>query len=148
MNDTAGLRQGTLDLELPVAVESVERLRQAVWHWLGGETLTPRVSTTLELVIEEVVMNFVMHAFDDAAGQSFRVHLERVDDELRFAFGDDGRDFDPTSAGPARTSLSPGETRPGGLGLPLLRKRTRWMRHARRDGRNLLSIGIALNEGG
>jgi serine/threonine-protein kinase RsbW len=147
MNGNSGLRPQALELRLPVAVESVEHLRQAVWHWLGDTVLPPRVATTMELVVEEVVMNLVMHAFDDPQGHSFGLRVERVDDELRFAFDDDGRDFDPAAPGPGRDALSPGETRPGGLGLPLLRKRTRWMRHARRDGRNMLSIGIALNEG-
>lgn len=132
-----------LELELSVAAESVEPARQAVLHWLDGEALSARVLTTIELVIEEVVMNLALHAFDDPRGEHFRLRVRRDGDELQLSFEDRGRDFDPGAPAPARD-----DTRPGGLGLPLLRKRVRWMRHTRRDGHNLLTLAVGLASAG
>lgn len=142
--DGGDVPRQALELELPVAVASVEQARLAVHRWLGDEALSAHVLTTLELVIEEVVMNLVLHAFDDARGQHFRLMVQALGDELRLDFEDEGRDFDPTATPSVRAAVSREEVRPGGLGLRLLHKRARWMRHSRCDGRNRLSIAIAL----
>lgn len=133
-----------LKLRLPAHEASVEQARLAVLAWLGDVGLTPRVRTSVEVVIEEVVMNLARHAYANTAGQTFLLLASRQGEELLLQFIDTGRAFDPAAAEPPALPASIADAQPGGLGLTLLKRRTRSMRHERRDGVNWLNLTVAL----
>jgi anti-sigma regulatory factor (Ser/Thr protein kinase) len=130
-------------LLLPVAVESVAPACQAVLARCG-EGLTPSSRTGVEVVVEEVIMNLVLHAFPDPAAHRFELQVEVDPASLTLRFIDDGRPFDPTTRIPRDLPSTLSDAQPGGLGLRLLRRRTRSMQYARRDGRNELTLVLDL----
>ncbi len=133
-----------IDLMLPLDIASVRAACEAVLSVADPTALTLRDRTTIELVTEEVVMNIVRHAFDDPAGHRFRLQAAREGRLLTMRFTDAGRPFDPTTA-PVRTAAASLElTEPGGLGLPLLRRRTRSMHYERESGQNVLTLTMTL----
>lgn len=142
---TDDLRPASIELTLPLEVSSVHRACVSVLDWIGNDAPAPRIRTTIELVIEEVVMNIVRHAFDDPGGRHFTLRASRNGPWIRLQFEDTGRAFDPTTAPVRDAPVAIESAVPGGLGLPLLRLRTHAMHYERKDGRNLLSVTIALH---
>ncbi len=136
----------SIELTLPLEVTSVHRACSSVLDWIGEAALAPRIRTTIELVIEEVVMNIFRHAFDDPSGHHFTMRASLSGPLLCLQFKDTGRAFDPTTAAVRPASVELETAVPGGLGLPLLRRRTQSMQYERQDGRNLLSLTIALTQ--
>lgn len=141
---TDGRDSAGVELTLPLDVTSVRGACAAVLDRVGEAVPDPRTRSTIELVIEEAVMNIVRHAFDDPVGHHFTLKAAISGPLLQLRFEDAGRPFDPTTA-PVRAPTAELESAmPGGLGLPLLRRRTISMNYVRQDGRNLLSVEIAL----
>jgi len=139
-----GSNGGALELHLPVARTSIERAREAMLAHLGAATLPPSVAFDLELVLEEVLMNIVLHAHADPTGRAVHVTVRRGPDEVELRIEDDGVPFDPTTAPVRPPAATLDEAVPGGLGLPLLRRRARRMEYARVGGRNVLTVAVGL----
>ena len=99
----------------------------------------------LELVLEETLMNLVWHAFKDGGRHLFDVTVQVQSDAVSLCFEDDGVPFDPLGVAPPNLPTSIDQATPGGLGLMLVRKTARSVAYERVDGRNRLTIGIAIN---
>ncbi len=116
---------------------------------LEGVTLTDRARFRIELVLEELVMNVVRHAHPKAAaldGHSFRLGVQVDADTLRMCLEDDGLPFDPAAAPDVPPSTSLSSARVGGLGLVLVHKSARSMRHERVGHLNRLWIDMPLGD--
>ena len=133
-----------VDLALPLEIASVRLACEAVVDGLLGSVCHPRDKATIELVIEEAVMNVLRHAFDEPAGQVVRLRAWVDAGVLSLQFEDTGRPFDPTAAALPMPAESIEQARPGGLGILLMRKRARSMSHSRAEGRNVLTITLGL----
>jgi anti-sigma regulatory factor (Ser/Thr protein kinase) len=137
----------SLQLTLPAEAASVERARHAVQAHLAPLALAPRAAYRLELVLEETVMNLATHAFP-AGGGHFDLQVDVVDGkELVLRFSDDGIAFDPVQAAVPARPASLEAAVPGGLGLMLVRRNAQRIDYRRRDGRNVLTVALAI-EGG
>jgi anti-sigma regulatory factor (Ser/Thr protein kinase) len=140
---TAPGRSGAwLSLDLPAAASSVDAARRAVLAHVDGGSLDARAVFDLELVLEELMMNIVMHAWPDPAGRRIALAARRDGDAVELRLEDDGTPFDPVSAAERPRAATLDEARPGGLGLPLLRRRVRAMHYERRDGLNRLTLRV------
>lgn len=106
---------------------------------------SPRLSFALDLVLEELLMNQVMHAHPQAA-EPAAVGLQAwvVDDALVLHFTDTGIAFDPLSRPAPVAPASLDEARPGGLGLHLVRRYARELAYQRVGDTNHLSVVLAL----
>ncbi|MDP1900050.1 MAG: ATP-binding protein [Rubrivivax sp.] len=135
--------EAPLRLELPAALAAVETARRAVLGHLRAQALSARTIYRVELVLEEVLMNIIRHAFPHAG--EHRIHLQVCadSDQIRLRFEDEGVEFDPSSAAARPAPASLDEAQPGGLGLVLVRRHARQLAYARRDGRNVLDIAVA-----
>ena len=140
------LEQGErLRLALVAEVATVEPVRQAVLDHLAPLMLSLQAIYSVELVLEETLLNVSTHAFGDEPARPCHLTVEADDDDsVSLQFEDDGMAFDPTQA---EEPVVPGSlqlARPGGLGLALVRKRARSVAYERSDdGRNRLTIVIA-----
>jgi anti-sigma regulatory factor (Ser/Thr protein kinase) len=133
-----------LHLRLPANPAAVAQAREAVLAHLSELALTPSLLYSLDVVLEELVMNISLHAFDGAAEGSFDLKATADDQHLTLQFVDAGRAFDPTTAAVRAPATSLDEATPGGLGLRLLRQRCSRMHHVRSEGMNCLTVELAL----
>jgi len=130
-------------LELPAATASVERARRAVHEFLAPHALTPQQVYAVEVVLEEALMNIVMHAFPKPEGHGIELVVSIDDEQVVLRFEDDGIPFDPLSIDAPPRPASIEQAEPGGLGLLFVRERSRSLVYERRDGRNVLTVALS-----
>lgn len=96
----------------------------------------------IQLCLEEVMANLVMHA-RPGAGAEIAVTVRLEAEPLRVTVEDDAIPFDPEAmqSPPPATSLE--EAMPGGLGLALVRNFSLRRDYVREPGRNRLVMGFA-----
>jgi anti-sigma regulatory factor (Ser/Thr protein kinase) len=134
-------------ITLPARLPSVEAARSWLLQQLEAVDVAPRELFRVELVLEELLMNVVRHghprpAADD--GFSLRLGAQVQGDHLLLCLEDDGIAFDPGSAPLPATPATLAEARVGGLGLVLVHKSARSLRHERVDGLNRLWVELPL----
>lgn len=133
-----------LRLDVAATREALEPARLALLEHLAPSSPSPGLVYSLELVLEEVLMNLAWHAWPDGGeGHSSRVTLAEQPDALLLTFEDDGVPFDPLTAPPPRAPVTLDEARPGGLGLVLVKRYARALAYERADGRNRLTVTLA-----
>jgi anti-sigma regulatory factor (Ser/Thr protein kinase) len=131
-------------LSVPNRKQALEPARQALLGFLSGFAMSRQSRFNIELILEETLMNAILHSFKDAAEHRIELTAQVGPEEVVLQFEDDGVSFDPLQAGhpPARPQSIESAT-PGGLGLMLVRSHAASMSYRRSDGRNHLRIGIA-----
>ena len=125
-----------LRLQLRARADSVEAARKAIAAYTAGSALTSRQVYSLDLLVEEAIMNIARHAYDDPEQASLALQLAVLPDRIVLQVADSGRAFDPTAAPEVVVPASLDEARPGGLGLKLMRQRADEWRYTRQDGQN------------
>jgi anti-sigma regulatory factor (Ser/Thr protein kinase) len=133
----------SLCLQLPITLAAVETARQAVAAHLAPHGLPQRTLYLIELVLEELQMNLLMHGFDDPGSGQVQIGVRVAPQHVRLQVSDNGRPFDPTRFEPGEAPTNLETARVGGLGLSLVRKATHPIVYERRDGRNHLLLEFA-----
>lgn len=106
-------------------------------HQVGGRALFAS-----ELVLEELLANFVSHAFDDGQAHTMELQVQLRPGEVELQFSDDSPAFDPTAQPDPERPASIEQARPGGLGLMLVRRWARRVDYRREGGRNRVTVWI------
>jgi anti-sigma regulatory factor (Ser/Thr protein kinase) len=132
-------------LHLAVANElsAIEPARVQVHDFVAPHRLSARLVYQLELVLEEALMNRLLHAFPGGGRHRTDVHLQVTPDALVLCFEDDGIAFDPGQRPPAQAPASLPEAHPGGLGLQLIRKAASSLHYERVNERNRFTVWLA-----
>jgi serine/threonine-protein kinase RsbW/sigma-B regulation protein RsbU (phosphoserine phosphatase) len=96
----------------------------------------------LQLALEEVVTNVIVHGFDDGGVHHFTVDLEAIPGPGVIAVvTDDAAAYDPLARAAPDISSSSIEERPiGGLGVHLIRALMKSVAYERRGDRNVLTM--------
>ena len=129
-------------LHLRAELEEMPRLADWVAAQAPGLGLTERQLYAIQLCLEEVVANLVMHARPATArGISITVRIEPA--PLRVTVEDDALPFDPTAAPRAGLPDSLEAATPGGLGLGLVAAYASAREYHSEGGRNRLVLGFA-----
>lgn len=116
-------------------LERVGRTVEEFWAQCG---LPEELEGDVNLALEEMLANVILHGYQDHAEHSIVVSLEMAGDEVRVAIDDDGVPFNPLDAPEADLS-GPLETRPiGGLGIHLVRSLMDRLEYGRSADRNHL----------
>lgn len=118
--------------ELPRLMSFVEALCR---EWGVEEELM-----SLQLAMEESVVNIMHYAFTPDADGVIEVRAERVGDCLTFYIEDCGVAFDPTAVPDADVKLSAEEREIGGLGIYIVRQIMDEVEYRRCDERNILRL--------
>lgn len=119
--------------ELPLLVEFID----GICRELG---IARRESMSLQLAMEEAVVNIMQYAFKPDAQGNIEVYVECDADRLVFRLEDGGVAFDPTDVADADVSLSASEREIGGLGIYIIRQIMDRVEYCRTNDRNILRL--------
>lgn len=134
-----------LDIVLPASIEGLTTGQERLRLWLMQAGTPDAAIARVEVVVEEVVMNVVMHGLDGLDHHAISLRAEVAPEGCRLAIEDDGRPFDLAQASPGALATRLEESKVGGLGLTLIHKLTRdlaWQRLP--EGRNRLTCVVPL----
>jgi anti-sigma regulatory factor (Ser/Thr protein kinase) len=123
-----------LRLVVPTVLEAVEPARREILAFIADRDPPADLRYRLELVLEETLMNRVMHA---ASPTPTALSVAFDGDVLVLTFVDAGVPFDPLAP------PSPRGDAPGGLGLMLTRRAATACSYARKEGRNVFTVRLA-----
>lgn len=135
-----------LSLTLRCELAACETANLALQGLLEPHQPSARASFGVDVVLEELLMNQILHAHPNATSTpTVALQAWVADDALVLRFVDTGIAFDPLTrpAPVAPTSLD--EARPGGLGLHLLRRYARTLDYQRLNDTNQLTVVLALH---
>ncbi len=125
-------------ISVPNALPAIEATRLRVLAFLGDDGMSPRLRYRVELVLEETLMNRLMHAFPRDSHHETDVVVEPTAGGVVLSFEDDGVPFDPRDA-----VRSPRQAEPGGWGLMLTRAAASDWDYRRVDGRNRFTVTLS-----
>lgn len=129
-------------LQLQADLAEMPRLAPWVAEEAAALGIEGRQLYAIELCLEEVVANLVMHAEPSGAAPiALTVRLEGA--PLRLVVEDDAVPFDPTAHAAPAQPAGLEDAGVGGLGLALVKQFSAWREYAREAGRNRLVLGFA-----
>jgi anti-sigma regulatory factor (Ser/Thr protein kinase) len=100
------------------------------------------VALDLEVCLNELAANVMLHGRDQAGPRSFSVALETAADGVRAVIEDAGPPFDPTQVPERPAAASLEALTFGGYGLPIVRGLARNLRYARDGDTNVLAFEV------
>ena len=137
-------------LELTNRLEEIEKLPVLLEEICSQWQLPVSVAASLNLVLEEAVVNVIQYAYPEGEEGTLTIDVEWKEQEqlLQFTLSDAGKPFDPTAVPDADASLSVEERPIGGLGIFLIRQMMDCVEYRYYNNRNVLVMQkrIALNE--
>lgn len=113
---------GELQLVLENTIDAVEGARLEVENHLGPLALAPRVINRLEVVLEELIANVVLHGFDEHPGHAMLLTVGAGPDGVEITLEDDGRPFNPLELAEPAAFDTLETAQVGGLGVVVVRR--------------------------
>lgn len=139
-----GKRMNGLTLSLDNRLSDLAKLQTALAEFAEGHDLPREVLHSLDLVLEEIVVNIVSYAYADTLKHEIVICLEREEKEVVVRVQDDGLAFDPLKI-PAPDLDAPLEKRAvGGLGMHVVRNLAKEIKYERIQGRNILTLKVPI----
>jgi len=125
-----------LRLTISNQLAELRRMGFALAEFLDDEGVSKSTAHRVKLVVEELVVNVIQHAFDDGAPHAILLDVRTDAQGVAIVVEDDGKAFDPTVAPspPLKELLETGKS--GGLGVAIIKKVTRDLKYERADGKN------------
>lgn len=122
--------------------EPLEVSRAAAWldNLLDGAGLSPRVIATLQVALDEVLNNILVHGYADLEAHKIEVRSTANNATVTLEFFDDGIPFDPTQHQALPASGDNASAAPGGLGLLFVRRLMDDVAYERQGDRNHLTL--------
>ena len=133
----------TPDLSITLANQrgEVERLAETVDRFGADHHIDPDDVATVNLVLDELVLNIIGHAWKDKLKHQFDVRFYLEEDTLRIEIEDDGRPFNPVDAPPPNLDVPIEQRVSAGLGIFIARSFVNAMTYRREGNRNVLTVG-------
>jgi serine/threonine-protein kinase RsbW len=121
--------------------EPFEVSRAADWldGVIGAAECSPRVLAMLQVVLDEVLTNIMLHGYADLETHKIDIRLTADPSAVTLEFFDDGIAFDPTRH-ELPEAADTDKIRPGGLGILFIRKTMDHVGYKRIGGRNHLTL--------
>ncbi len=127
-------------ITLPNDVQTIPQLKEFVDGVARDLSFDNETTTSLNLAIEEAVVNAMSYAYPQGTTGDISIEAEANDVRLKFTITDSGDPFDPTAKEDADITLSADERPIGGLGIFLVRQLMDSINYERLDGKNILSL--------
>jgi anti-sigma regulatory factor (Ser/Thr protein kinase) len=123
--------------------DDVNNLLKVVNVFLEPRHFSANMTTAINLVIEESLMNTIQHGYDDEKEHLITLQVTLNPDEVVLRFEDDAREFNPLAT--PRIEKSEGLLDSAkGLGIHLVRNMMNAMAYSRENDKNILEIWIYL----
>lgn len=130
-------------ITLPAVLASLEPIRRFVVEEAETAALRGGQMVKLELVLEEVVVNVMRHAYPPDAPGAIEVGCRgEQPGQLCVQVRDAGRAFDPLSRPEEDLSLGLDERPAGKMGIFLVKRLTQSVSYERSDGLNILTFRV------
>ena len=127
-------------IKLKNSIDQIELLPAFVEEAVKASKLTPDLSGSLNLALEEAVTNVIMYAYPEGKDGECCIDAEAKEDGLVFTITDSGKAFDPTAKEEVNIDAGVAERPIGGLGIHLVRKIMDITEYERKDGKNILTL--------
>jgi serine/threonine-protein kinase RsbW len=134
------MNEGSITIRLPAKIEEIERLNRLVRQFGELHEIPSRTLYAVNLAIDELVTNAILHGYSDPAGQEIVVRLDARPRELAASLIDSGREFNPLEAPLPDLSVPLEKRELGGLGIHLVRSLMDHVDWQRTDGQNVLTV--------
>ena len=137
-----------LKLAIKNEISELKDLYAKVGEFLDSYSTPYRSGYTVNLALEELVVNVIRYAFMDLDEHLIDISLSIVDQQLILVIEDDGRPFDPQSGNmrPDEYAEDPDDLEVGGLGLVLVLDMVDLLKYTRVNNRNRTEVRIKFYE--
>jgi len=142
VSTVAPATENTLKLAIKNEISEFKTLNASLAEFLAAHAVPPRAAYTVDLAVEELVMNVIRYAFVDDDTHSIDIELEIDGDQIVFRIADDGRPFDPRE-NPV-LDLQADDRQVGGLGLYLVVDMVDLLTYQRVDEENRVEVRITM----
>jgi anti-sigma regulatory factor (Ser/Thr protein kinase) len=136
----------TLELRVRSERAALEHARQAMVDFVAILNPSETVIYRLELVLEEMVTNFFLHALPPGSHEELRISVHLSAEEIELVFDDGCAAFNPLRAKASAMSTSLAGASDGGRGIALARHAADRWHYERVAGRNRSTIGVELRD--
>lgn len=134
------MHAGSITIRLPVDLKEIERLNRIVRQFGDLHEVPSRALYAVNLALDEIVTNIVLHGFDDGSGQEFEVRLSAVPGQITGEVEDGGAAFNPLDAPTPDLNAPLDERALGGLGIHLVKNLMDKVDYRRDGAKNVLTI--------
>lgn len=100
----------------------------------------------VRMVVEELVVNIVNHAYPEGDEGYIDVEIERQDERIILCFRDGGIPFNPLEQEPPDTTLPISQRPMGGLGIYLVLKYVDTIAYEYSNNENVLTVSLKINQ--
>jgi len=133
-----------LTLLMQNRVGDLVELTKKADEFMQSHHLPEEIIYKVNLILEEVLTNIIKYAYKDKLTHDIRTEMTLKQHELVIQVEDDGEEFDPISAPPAKARESVSESPVGGLGIHLVKQMADGVEYQRHQGRNILVARVGL----
>ena len=134
-------------LILPAQSDALSQFQEFAGAYALRAGFPEAMRMTLDLIIEEVVLNIVQHGYGDVGG-AIELKCAVQGDLLLLEFIDAAAEFDPLRRKDPDIECPLEERQVGGLGIYLVKQLAASVEYERRDDRNVLKVALSREKGG
>ena len=134
------MHEGSITIRLPVDLKEIEHLNRIVRQFGDLHEVPGRTLYAVNLALDEVVTNVVLHGFDDASNQEVQASLTVREGIITAEVEDGGRAFNPLDAPVPDLTASLDERTLGGLGIHLVKSLMDRVEYRRDGEKNVLTV--------
>lgn len=131
-------------LILPATLPSLASFRDFVSQSAVAAGVGPQLLLKIEVVLEELLVNHVMHAYGSGKGDSEVVCFRKEPSMFCVQVIDCGPPFDPLQRPTPDLELAPADRQVGGLGIYLVKSMSDEVTYERDANRNVLTACFAV----
>lgn len=144
---TESTRREAAAIKIKNRLDSIGVLAREIAAFGARRRLPDDLLHDVRLALEEVVVNVIHYAYEDALEREIAVRMVVKEGEIVLEVRDDGRPFNPLDAPPPDLDKPPEERGVGGLGIFLARKFMDSVEYARVGGENVLVMKKIIGKG-
>ena len=134
------MHDGSITIRLPVDLNEIERLNRLVRKFGALHEVPSRTLYAVNLALDEIVTNVVLHGFDKTAGQELIARLSLQQSQFTVEVEDGGRAFNPHDAPPPDLNAPLEKRELGGLGIHLVKSLMDRVDYRRDGAKNILTM--------
>jgi len=133
---------GLLRMSLTNDLGEMKRINVALTEFLGEEGVPPDRVRRTRLVVEELIVNIIQHAFEAETEHTIVLTLRTEPGRVVVTTDDDGKPFDPREAPPPPLGRPIEEQSVGGYGVYLVKSMTKSLEYKRAGGKNRVNAVV------